>query len=205
MEENLYFAYGSNLDLEQMAQRCPDAEIVGPVRLENYELRFRGSGFATVAPKKGSVFYGLVWKLTPNCEQSLDRYEGYPRHYTKETVTVKDAAGAEIPVMVYIMAEPYCRQPALPSPYYYRVIQRGFEANGLPVESLQAAWDRTVDEAGSTSQSEHLSETEIRSGNSEQRWRLCKEEDHKNRDHKGQDPNEQENLFAGADFLLYDV
>ena len=55
MEENLYFAYGSNLDLEQMAQRCPDAEIVGPVRLENYELRFRGSGFATVAPKKGSV------------------------------------------------------------------------------------------------------------------------------------------------------
>ena len=44
MEENLYFAYGSNLDLEQMAQRCPDAEIVGPVRLENYELRFRGSG-----------------------------------------------------------------------------------------------------------------------------------------------------------------
>ena len=57
MEENLYFAYGSNLDLEQMAQRCPDAEIVGPVRLENYELRFRGSGFATVAPRKGSVVY----------------------------------------------------------------------------------------------------------------------------------------------------
>lgn len=55
MEENLYFAYGSNLDLEQMAQRCPDAEIVGPVRLENYELRFRGSGFATVAPKKAAL------------------------------------------------------------------------------------------------------------------------------------------------------
>ena len=149
MEENLYFAYGSNLDLEQMAQRCPDAEIVGPVRLENYELRFSGSGFATVAPRKGSVVYGLVWKITPNCEQSLDRYEGYPRHYTKETMTVKDAAGAELPVMVYIMAESYCRQPALPSPYYYRVIQRGFEANGLPVESLQAAWSRTIDEVWS--------------------------------------------------------
>lgn len=149
MEENLYFAYGSNLDLEQMAQRCPDAEIVGPVRLENHELQFRGSGFATVAPKKGSTVHGLVWKITPNCEQSLDRYEGYPRHYTKETVTVKDAAGSELPVMVYIMAEPYCRQPALPSPYYYRVIQRGFEANGLPVESLQAAWSRTIDEVWS--------------------------------------------------------
>lgn len=149
MEETLYFAYGSNINLEQMAHRCPDAQIVGPVTLENYELQFRGSGFATVAPKKGSTVHGLVWKLTPNCEQSLDRYEGYPRHYTKQTVTVKDAAGNEIPVMVYIMAEPYCRQPALPSPYYYRVIQRGFEANGLPVESLQAAWSRTIDEVWS--------------------------------------------------------
>ena len=48
--------------------------------------------------------------------------------------------------MVYIMAEPYCRQPALPSPYYYHVIQRGFEANGLPVDSLRDAWSRTIDE-----------------------------------------------------------
>ena len=102
-----------------------------------------------MAPRKGSVVHGLVWKITPNCEQSLDRYEGYPRHYTKETVTVKDAAGAEIPVMVYIMAEPYCRQPALLSPYYYRVIQRGFEANGLPVDSLRDAWSRTIDEVWS--------------------------------------------------------
>lgn len=52
MEENLYFAYGSNLDLEQMAQRCPDAEIVGPVRLENYELRFRGSALLPLRRKK---------------------------------------------------------------------------------------------------------------------------------------------------------
>lgn len=109
MEETLYFAYGSNINLEQMAHRCPDALLVGPVTLQNYELQFRGSGFATVAPKKDCVVHGLLWKLTPSCEQSLDRYEGYPRHYTKETVTVKDAAGAELPVMVYIMAEPYCR------------------------------------------------------------------------------------------------
>ena len=102
-----------------------------------------------MAPRKGNTVHGLLWKLTPNCEQSLDRYEGYPSHYTKETMTVKDAAGAELPVMVYIMAEPYCRQPALPSPYYYRVIQRGFEANGLPVDSLRDAWSRTIDEVWS--------------------------------------------------------
>ena len=73
MEETLYFAYGSNINLEQMAHRCPDAQIVGPVTLENYELQFRGSGFATVAPKKSSVVHGLLWKLTPKSEQALDR------------------------------------------------------------------------------------------------------------------------------------
>ena len=78
MEENLYFAYGSNLDLEQMAQRCPDAEIVRSVRLENYELRFRGSGFATVAPKKGGVVYGLVWKSRQTANSLWTAMRGIP-------------------------------------------------------------------------------------------------------------------------------
>lgn len=149
MAETLYFAYGSNINLEQMEQRCPDARIVGPVTLENYELRFRGYGFATIAPKENRSVYGLLWKLTPACEQTLDHYEGYPRHYTKEPVAVRTADGAKIPVMAYVMAEPMCRQPALPSPYYYQAIQKGYEANSLPVESLEEAWNRTVDEVWS--------------------------------------------------------
>lgn len=32
---------------------------------------------------------------------------------------------------------------------YYRAIQQGFEANGLPVESLEEAWNRTIDEVWS--------------------------------------------------------
>ena len=99
MEETLYFAYGSNINLEQMEHRCPDALLVGPVTLQNYELQFRGSGFATVSPKKGSVVHGLLWKLTPKSEQALDRYEGYPRHYTKEQVSVRTTDDAAVSVM----------------------------------------------------------------------------------------------------------
>ena len=109
-------------------------------------MQFRGSGFATVSPKTGSVVHGLLWTLTPKSEQALDRYEGYPRHYTKEQVSVRTTDDAAVSVMAYIMAEPMSRQPALPSPYYYRAIQQGFEANGLPVESLEEAWNRTIDE-----------------------------------------------------------
>ena len=54
MEERYYFAYGSNMNLEQMKYRCPAAEVVENVRLENYRLAFRGrapgNGVATVLP-----------------------------------------------------------------------------------------------------------------------------------------------------------
>lgn len=152
MEETLYFAYGSNINLEQMEHRCPDAQVVGPVTLKDYELQFRGYGFATIAPKKGSVVHGLMWKLPPTSEQTLDHYEGYPHHYSKEQVPVRTADGTVLSVMAYIMAEPLCRQPALPPTHYYRAIYRGFETNGLPVESLEKARNRTVDEVWSEKQ-----------------------------------------------------
>ena len=34
MEDRYYFAYGSNMNLEQMKYRCPAAEVVENVRLE---------------------------------------------------------------------------------------------------------------------------------------------------------------------------
>ena len=40
MEKLLYFAYGSNMNLDQMAFRCPDAEVVGVVRVDDYRLTF---------------------------------------------------------------------------------------------------------------------------------------------------------------------
>ena len=48
----LYFAYGSNMNVNQMAFRCPDAEVVDTVRLEGYRLAFcmngGGNGVATI-------------------------------------------------------------------------------------------------------------------------------------------------------------
>lgn len=50
-----YVAYGSNLNREQMAHRCPEAKLVGTGMLSNYEMVFRGNksnAVATVEPKK---------------------------------------------------------------------------------------------------------------------------------------------------------
>ena len=85
IEERYYFAYGSNMNLGQMRFRCPDAEVVGNVRLEDYRLAFRGrapgNGVATVLPEKGSYVDGVLWKITEACEKNLDFYEGFPNFY----------------------------------------------------------------------------------------------------------------------------
>lgn len=81
--------------------------MVSPIILENYELLFRGNtrgnGVATIAPKEGGQVHGLLWRITPACEQSLDLYEGYPRLYEKEQVTVRDSEGKQLTVMAYVM------------------------------------------------------------------------------------------------------
>ena len=64
-EEKLYFAYGSNMNLNQMEFRCPDAEAVDTVRLEGYRLTFRMNGgrrgVAAVLPEEGSHADGVLW------------------------------------------------------------------------------------------------------------------------------------------------
>lgn len=144
-EKKLYFAYGSNINLEQMACRCPDAQVVGPVTLEGWELLFRRGGFATIAPKEGERVTGLLWSLTQSCERSLDFYEGYPRFYDKRMVTVRDGDGRSLSVMAYIMDERF-REPILPTDAYYNGILEGYQQNGLPTAELKKAWEHAVRE-----------------------------------------------------------
>ena len=149
MNDKLYFAYGSNINLDQMAHRCPDALPVGPVMLENYELLFRGSsengGVATIRPKQGSYVYGLLWKLTPPCEKALDFYEGWPNLYRKESLTVFDANGKAVSVMAYVMNDSRM-VPSIPWESYYNGIHEGFLQNNLPVKHLEHALEQVYTE-----------------------------------------------------------
>lgn len=143
MAEQLYFAYGSNMDLKQMDFRCPDAQVVENVRLMDYRLTFCGgrrrNGVATIFPEKGSYVDGVLWKITEKCENSLDMYEGYPMLYGKKVVTVKNPAGEEMQAVVYVMDAPYKDVPAAPAQVYLNGILRGCEQNGIPKEPILKA------------------------------------------------------------------
>jgi gamma-glutamylcyclotransferase (GGCT)/AIG2-like uncharacterized protein YtfP len=135
----LYIAYGSNLNLEQMAHRCPTAKVAGVSKLDGYQLRFRGGqhgAVATVEKKRGSSVPVLVWEITPADEMALDRYEGWPHLYRKETIRVR-LNGKLVSAMIYIMNEG--RPLGAPNPYYYNVIAQGYRAAGFDTNLFKQA------------------------------------------------------------------
>ena len=68
--KQLYFAYGSNMDLDQMAYRCPKAEWQKPSAWRGIvTLAGAGSGLATIFPEEGSHVDGVLWSLTGDCEK----------------------------------------------------------------------------------------------------------------------------------------
>lgn len=127
-----YMAYGSNLSVSQMAFRCPDAKLVGTATLQDWKLVFRVH--ATIEPEFGSTVPVLVWKISDADEAKLDRYEGYPKYYTKETMPVtvthlRSKKQKELDCMVYIMQS---GRPVIPpSMQYYNTILEGYRRFGF--------------------------------------------------------------------------
>ena len=136
----LYIAYGSNLNLEQMKRRCPTAEVVGTAELKNWRLRFRGgshSAVATIEREQGFTVPVLIWRIQPEDEVALNRYEGFPFLYRKETLRLT-VNGKRVRAMVYIMNEaghPY----GIPSAGYLNTIREGYESAGFNVSILYDA------------------------------------------------------------------
>lgn len=72
----LYFAYGSNLWLAQMATRCPNSVYIGRAVLPDYRWHINERGFANVVPASGYAVHGMVYALHGDDEARLDRSEG---------------------------------------------------------------------------------------------------------------------------------
>lgn len=127
--KRLYAAYGSNMNKEQMARRCPDAVVFGKGYALDYELTM--PFYANLEPAPGKRAPVLLWELTENCEQALDRYEGFPELYRKTTVTV-DMGGQAVVAMAYIMTEAYQHERREPREGYLEAIRQGYRDAGFP-------------------------------------------------------------------------
>ena len=147
MMSKYYLAYGSNLNIRQMAYRCPTAIPVGIAVIKNYRLKFKGSktgSYLTIEKAKGYEVPVAVWKVEDEDELHLDCYEGYPTFYYKKELTlpikgIKTGKVRNRNVYVYIMHED--RPIGVPSNQYVRTCLEGYRDFGFDISTLRNAYE----------------------------------------------------------------
>lgn len=136
-----YLAYGSNLNVEQMKHRCPDAKPVGTAWIKDYQLLFKGSktgSYLTIEKAEKSKVPVAVWEVSESDERRLDIYEGYPNFYYKKEMEVT-INRRKIKAFVYIMHED--RPLGIPSSHYVRTCVQGYRDFGFHLKHLRLAFD----------------------------------------------------------------
>ena len=144
-QRKYYIAYGSNLNIHEMRERCPGARIFGTAVLENYQLlvkRGDSGAYFTIEPRMGSAVSVGVWTVGAEDEKALDEYEGYPRLYEKKemrlSVTViHTGQKADCTAFFYTMYEEY--PLGLPTEEYLETCRQGYRDFGFDEKVLEEA------------------------------------------------------------------
>jgi gamma-glutamylcyclotransferase len=78
----LYFAYGSNMALDHLQGRCPEAVPYGPALLSGYRIGFRypstsfpGGSAADIVRDANARVWGVLFEITEGDIQALDGFE----------------------------------------------------------------------------------------------------------------------------------
>lgn len=133
----LYISYGSNMNLEQMALRCPNSKVVCNGKLNGWKLIFNIHA-DVIKGKKTDVVPVVVWDIADEDWYRLDMYEGYPSYYIKETVNVLLEDGRKEKAVVYVMADDR-KGISPPTKSYFNCIVQGCIDNRIDVGYLYDA------------------------------------------------------------------
>ena len=141
----LYFAYGSNMDPQQMRRRCPTSRFEGTAILLDHKLEFtlrsrrRRCGVANVIPTQNSVVFGVLYRINGSHDwKVLDNAEGFnPLHrrrntYVTKICQVQKQSGYPNNVCAFIYVGPLEISPPQPSNAYLKQMIAGIDRWGLP-------------------------------------------------------------------------
>lgn len=133
--KTFYFAYGSNMNQEQMADRCLGSEIGPLARLAGWRYFINGRGYAGVEESSANQVLGCLWSLDDEHIAALDRYEGVKgNYYAKETLEVESLDdGSRVSALVYLSVN---REYGIPTPRYQGVVVSGAREIGLSTDYL---------------------------------------------------------------------
>ncbi|WP_298641897.1 gamma-glutamylcyclotransferase family protein [uncultured Cardiobacterium sp.] len=144
MKQKLYAAYGSNLHIAEMKQRCPQAVRVGHALLTGYALHYRGrpgDAMLTIEAQAGGVVPLGIWAVSTADEQALDVYEAFPDLYGKVTMPVmlQNASGGESPAEVFLYVMVGGMPHGQPAAHYVEICETGYRDFGFDVNILRSA------------------------------------------------------------------
>ncbi|MFA5997638.1 MAG: gamma-glutamylcyclotransferase family protein [Candidatus Paceibacterota bacterium] len=132
-----YFAYGSNLNEDQVRERCPESKLVGKFVLKDYCLDFtifskrRKSGCADIVKSPGGEVWGLVYELTPNDWIEMDKFEGHPNNYKRFLLEVQDEDGDVVDAESYEVVDK-STETLMPTQEYLKLIIDGAAKHDFP-------------------------------------------------------------------------
>lgn len=135
---SLYFAYGSNMDEQQMRAHCPTFRRVDSACLQGHRLAFTrrsivsGTGVADVVAVPRGAVWGVLYEVGDGDLEALDRKEGSGWAYAREQKSVTLLADGSVrSATVYAVL---AKQPGEvpPSGAYLERLIAAAEAHGLP-------------------------------------------------------------------------
>ena len=133
MNETIYAAYGSNIPTQRLIARCPQAVFLGTASLQDYRLVFRKT--ADIEACTGRFVPVALWRLNPDDEARLDRFEGVPRTYRKEYLTAA-MEDRRIRCLVYLKNDGALSSPAAD---YLQFLEQGYAERGFDMSILSVA------------------------------------------------------------------
>ena len=130
-----YFAYGSNMNWEQMQRRCPSSKFFCLARLPDYHFaiarhsQLRQCGTANIFPQAGREVWGIVYDVTDPDLIILDSYED---GYRREKVHVLRSGDGDHPLEVLTYIAQKEDNAPLPNPEYKQLIVEGARHWNVP-------------------------------------------------------------------------
>jgi gamma-glutamylcyclotransferase (GGCT)/AIG2-like uncharacterized protein YtfP len=120
----LYFAYGSNMWIKQMNNRCTCHRFFGNGILTGYRWIISSRGYANIVKSPSDWVCGVVYEISESDENSLDIFEGLGNGlYRKELLNV-EVDGFPKNCLTYI--DPI-KKEGLPKAEYIKRINLGIQ------------------------------------------------------------------------------
>ena len=133
-----YFAYGSNMNSEQMIER--DVIFTRRLRgeIDGFRLMFNkiaskesGFGFANIVPQVGFSALGVLYAIEQSGLSLLDKYEGVEKNnYFRTKILVRLPSGNIMEAYVYIAHPSKISDGLLPTTEYFNHLEKGIDIWG---------------------------------------------------------------------------